>query len=43
MNYSKPEVVLLGDAASLVQGSKVPAGDAGSLEAPIAADCELED
>jgi len=43
MTYSKPEITVLGDAAHLVQGSKVPAGDAGSLEAPIAADCELED
>jgi hypothetical protein len=43
MNYSKPEIAVLGDAALLVQGSKVPAGDGGSLEAPIGADCELED
>jgi len=43
MNYSKPEAAILGDAGRLIQGSKVPAGDSGSLEAPIAEDCELND
>jgi hypothetical protein len=43
MNYSKPEAAILGNAACLIQGSKIDAGDAGSLEVPRTQDCELND
>lgn len=43
MNYCKPQATVLGDAAHLIQGSKQPAGDSGSMEFPIAEDCELND
>jgi len=44
MNYSKPELSVLGDAARLIQGSKQSRGDNGSLTEKITvADCELDD
>lgn len=44
MNYSKPEVAVLGDAAHLIQGSKQSRGDNGSLTQKInVSDCELDD
>jgi hypothetical protein len=33
MEYTKPEVTVLGDAAVLIEGSKHEVGDAGSLTA----------
>jgi hypothetical protein len=42
MNYSKPEVAVLGDAARTIQGTKQNIGD--SLVQPVhPADCELDD
>jgi hypothetical protein len=41
--YSKPEVTLLGDAASLIQGSKPGRGDSVDPLAQIAADECTED
>ena len=44
MNYSKPELAVLGDAALLIQGSKSSKGDSHSLTEPVGpADCELDD
>jgi hypothetical protein len=43
MNYSKPEITLLGDAR-MIQGSKIDGADAGSLDAQLRVPgCELED
>ena len=43
MNYTKPEITLLGDAR-LIQGSKIDGVDAGSLNAQQSLPgCELED
>ena len=42
MNYEKPEVTLLGSAASLIMGNnKANNGELGQLQ--IAVDCELDD
>ena len=41
--YSKPEVAVLGDAASLIQGSKPGRGDSVDPLANIAADECTED
>jgi hypothetical protein len=42
MTYSKPEVAVLGEAASLIQGSKAGSGDPGGLPIGVT-DCELDD
>jgi hypothetical protein len=42
MQYEKPEIAVLGDAASLIQGSKNLAGDQPS-GGNGAFDCELDD
>ena len=42
MEYSKPEVTMLGDATRLIQGSKNGPGDGGGDQLPLL-DCELED
>jgi hypothetical protein len=41
MEYSKPEMMLLGSAARLIEGEKGGLPDAGNGTG--AADCELED
>jgi hypothetical protein len=41
MNYSKPEVTVLGDAAMVIQGNKVKPGEGIEAGAPQA--FELED
>lgn len=43
MNYSKPEIVELGNAADLIEGFKLTSGDAASLTNPTDPDCELDD
>lgn len=44
MNYCKPEVAVLGDAAALIQGSKQSHGDNGSLTQKVGMpDSELDD
>jgi len=42
MDYNKPEVTDLGDAAVLIQGSKSALGDGGGEQLAIL-DCELDD
>jgi len=43
MEYTKPEITLLGDTR-LIQGSKSIGADAGSLEAQLRVEnCEMED
>jgi hypothetical protein len=42
-DYSKPEVAVLGDAASLIQGSKPGRGDAADPQHLIAVDECTED
>jgi hypothetical protein len=42
MEYSKPEITMLGEATSLIQGSKSNPGDGGGGHLP-ALDCELDD
>jgi hypothetical protein len=41
--YRKPEVIVLGEAASLIQGSKPGRGDSVDTHAQIAADECTED
>ena len=44
MNYRKPEITEIGDAARLIQGSKPQKPDAGSTtDTGTAADSELDD
>lgn len=43
MEYTKPEITLLGDTR-LIQGSKSIGADAGSLDAQLqVSNCELDD
>lgn len=42
-DYRKPEVTALGDAASLIQGSKVGTLDAQDPQNEIASDCISEE
>ena len=42
MNYSKPEVAVLGDAACTIQGRKQGIGDS-QVQPLTAPDCELDD
>jgi len=42
MNYSKPEVTVLGDASVVIQGQKQSVGDS-SITPVLQADCELDD
>jgi hypothetical protein len=43
MNYRKPEVAVLGQAASIIQGAKPHKPDAGSSAPGNVTDCELDD
>jgi hypothetical protein len=42
MEYSRPELTLLGDAARMIQGSKSTPGDGNGDQLPLL-DCELDD
>lgn len=41
MFYEKPEIVVLGEAACLIQGAKKDIGEGGPGH--VVADCELDD
>ena len=43
MDYTKPEVAVLGSAALVIEGNRINSGDSSNdlLEGP--ADCELDD
>jgi hypothetical protein len=43
MEYSKPEVSVLGDANRMIQGSKLPPGESGDPDQHGPNDFELED
>jgi len=43
MMYGKPEVAVLGNAAQMIQGTKIESSDSGSLDAELVqAESELD-
>jgi hypothetical protein len=40
MKYSKPELAVLGDAATVTQGNKVQPGESQEIGAPLAFEVE---
>lgn len=43
MTYSKPEVAVLGEAAVLIEGSRIGSAEQPDLKPKFVSDCEFDD
>jgi hypothetical protein len=43
MTYTKPEITLVGDAARLIQGSKIGSLESGAVDQQASANVECDD